>query len=272
MACTELVRQHDPDRFYSVLLAPKNSRAALIALYALNYEIARVGESVREPMMGEIRLQWWREVVEGARAGKPRNHDVALALACVFEIHDLPQELFDAMIEARRFDISSETFENPAALEDYAAGVSGALMQLAARILGADVRADVPAREAGIAYAISGMLRAIPHHAGREKLYLPLNMLSAAKLAPADIFRGQGGAPLKGVMAALALQAQQHLDAARKLKIARGHVAAVLPAALVPDYLKLMTRAWFDPFRHPATLSQSRRQWSLLMASMKGQL
>src|SRR5690349_19421999 len=76
-----LVRRHDRDRYQTALFAPADRREALLALYAFNYEIARVRETVTQPMLGQIRLQWWREVLDTAYAGTPpRNHSVAIAL------------------------------------------------------------------------------------------------------------------------------------------------------------------------------------------------
>src|SRR5438067_12028668 len=89
-ACAATVRKHDPDRYFSALFAPAEKRPFLFALYAFNHEIARIGETVREPMMGEIRLQWWRETVGSARAGEPREHDVARALAAPVARIDRP--------------------------------------------------------------------------------------------------------------------------------------------------------------------------------------
>src|SRR5437763_15284123 len=129
-ACEATVRRADPDRYFSVLFAPADKRPLLFGLYAFNHELAHIGEVVREPMMGEIRLQWWRETVEGAREGKPRAHDVALALAEVFRHFDLSPELFDAMIDARAFDISSEPFRDDAARDAYLDAASGNLMRL----------------------------------------------------------------------------------------------------------------------------------------------
>ena len=69
------MRHHDRDRFQTALFAPAERREALFALYAFNYEIARVREAVREPMLGQIRLQWWREAIAAAYAGEPpRRH------------------------------------------------------------------------------------------------------------------------------------------------------------------------------------------------------
>ena len=78
------VRAADPDRYFSALFAPAPLRPLLFALYAFNHEVARVAETVREPMLGAIRLEWWRETVEGAAKGTPRNHDVARGLAALF--------------------------------------------------------------------------------------------------------------------------------------------------------------------------------------------
>lgn len=271
-ACIDLVRKHDPDRYFSVLFAPKDVRLYLIALYAFNYEIARVSEIVREPMMGEIRLAWWRETVESARAGKPRRHDVAEALAALLAQVDLPQGLFDAMIEARSFDVLPDTFEHVSALEEYGAATVGSLMQLAARVLGGEARCDAQAREAGIAYALTGVLRAVPHHAARGKLYLPLDLLNAVNLSPDEIFAGQGGDRLKAVMGQISLRARDHLNAARELGRPKRALAAVLPVALVPAYLKCMGRHGFEPFRDSAQVSQARKQWALLSAATRGKI
>ena len=94
--CEATVRRVDADRYFSALFAPPEKRPLLFALYAFNHELARIGEMAREPMAAEIRLQWWRETVESARAGKPRNHNVALALAEVFLRTDLPPGLLPA--------------------------------------------------------------------------------------------------------------------------------------------------------------------------------
>src|SRR5690349_4119565 len=130
-ACRDTVRKYDPDRYLSALFAPADKRPLLFALYALNHELARVGEIVREPMMGEIRLQWWRETIEGARENKPRAHDIARALSELFSRADLPTSLFDAMIGARAFDLSRDSAPEQEALVGYLDATSGNLMRLA---------------------------------------------------------------------------------------------------------------------------------------------
>src|ERR1700754_4121062 len=109
-ACAKTVRKYDPDRYFSALFAPADKRPFLFALYALNHEIAHVAESVREPMIGEIRLQWWREALEGARAGNPRPHDVVRAMAATFATMDVRADLLEAVVGARTFDLNRGPF------------------------------------------------------------------------------------------------------------------------------------------------------------------
>src|SRR6516225_5134839 len=104
------VRAADPDRYFSALFAPSAARPHLLALYAFNHELARVAESVREPMLGAIRLEWWREALAGAREMKPCRHDVVEAMATLFSSRELPPELFDRMVDARSFDVSNDQF------------------------------------------------------------------------------------------------------------------------------------------------------------------
>src|SRR5579872_1367157 len=98
------VRVADPDRYFSALFAPARKRPLLLALYAFNAEVARIAETVREPMLGAIRLEWWRETAEGAAKGTPRNHDVARGLAALFAASSITLEELEALIAARAFD------------------------------------------------------------------------------------------------------------------------------------------------------------------------
>ncbi len=271
-ACEATVREHDPDRFLSALFAPVERRPLLFALYAFNHEIARIAESTREPMMGEIRRQWWREAVDGARARKPREHEVVLALADLFEKSDVPVELFEALIDARSLDANEETFADVAALEAYADATSGSVMRIAARILGAKDEHDALARAAGIAYGLTGLLRALPFHAMRRKLYLPLDMLAREELSSDVLFAGRGREKVKAVMAEVAKQARGHFDAARAFAKPGNALASVLPAATVPAYLKQMGKPGFDPFVTRAELPLYRRQLSMLRASLRGHI
>lgn len=271
-ACEETVRRYDPDRYYSAFFAPAERRPLVFTLYAFNYEIARIGEAVSEPMMGEIRLQWWREAVESARDGRPRAHDTVKALAEVFARTGLPLGMFEALIDARARDCAAEPFADMAALEAYADATSGGVMRMVARVLGAGDALDAHVRELGIAYALTRLLRSIPFHASRRKFYLPLDMVRGSGLSSEDIFAGRGGDALKRVMAEISQRAHEHLRAARSFAKPERGLAALLPAATSRSYLKIMTRSAFDPFAMRADLPLYRRQLAMLVAALRGRV
>jgi phytoene synthase len=266
-AISEIVRRADPDRYLSALFAPAAKRPHLLALYAFNVEIARVADTVREPMMGEVRLQWWRETLAGAKQGMPRDHDVARALTDLLLSVDLPFERFEAMIAARSFDSSAEALADRSQVEAYCDATSGNLMRLAARILGGE--ADVVARAAGIAYALAGILRSLPHHVARHKLFLPLDLLGVVKLTPQEVFHGGERDKVKAVVNQMALWADENLRRARVAPLRPPLLPAILPASLVPLFLKRVRAQSFDPLRAAPDLPVHRRQMRMLAAALR---
>src|SRR5579862_359448 len=158
------VRAHDRDRYQTALFAPAGRREALFALYAFNYEIARVREIVTQPMLGQIRLQWWREIVDAGFAGRPpRPHEVAEPLAAAIRRFAPTRAHFDALIDTRERDLDDAPPATMAALEEYAEGTAATLLYLALEVLGVrGSTAIAAAREIGILYALAGLLRAMP--------------------------------------------------------------------------------------------------------------
>jgi phytoene synthase len=266
--CAELVRTADRDRFVSSLFAPAEHRGALHALYAFNIEVARVREVAREPLPGEIRLQWWSEVLRGERAEEASANPVASALLTVIERHRLAAPALAALLDARRFDLYDEPMPRLADLETYAQKTSSALFGLAAQILagmtgeGADALAD----PAGIAYAMAGLLRALPLHAARRQLYVPLEVLERHGAEPQDIFAGKSSKNLRAASAELQDIARRHLVAAhqRIATLPDAALPAFLPIALVRPWLDRLARS--DPFA-PAELSPWQRQWLIWRAA-----
>jgi phytoene/squalene synthetase len=271
-SCEETVRKSDYDRYAATAFAPGSVRRHLFALYAFNYEIAKTAETVSEALAGQIRLQWWRDAIGELRARKTREHPVVIALGEVLRAHDLPQILFDQMIDAREWDLDEMPFQDMTSLETYADGTSGNVMRLAARILGAGERLDAAAREAGIAYAIAGLLRAMPYRAAERRLVLPVATLRTAGVSPDDVFAGKASGALTAVFAEMAEAARTHLGAAREFPTPRKFLPALLPAALAPLYLKVLTEADFNPFRDVVDVPIYRRQLAMLRASFRAKL
>lgn len=154
----ETVRRAEPDRWLATRFIPMGQgRDAAIAVYAFDHVLARVPFQVSEPLMGEIRLTWWSEVLDEIYDGRPvRAHPVALALADAIRAFGLNRSPLDAMIEARMADIAPEPFTGAAAAAAYTDTTSGAVMQAVAQALGAHANLKA-AQFAGRAYGLAAL-------------------------------------------------------------------------------------------------------------------
>ena len=268
--CEGLVRAADKDRFLASLFAPFEHRDALLALYAFNLEIARVRELVHEAVAGEIRLQWWSDVLGGGGRGEVAAHPVAAALREIIARYQLPPERLERLIEARRFDLYNEPMGTLADLEAYADGASTSLIALAGQILAAGEKPDIRmlSRHAGLAHAFAGLLAAFPIHAARGQIFLPLEILARHEATREQVLGGQATPQLHEALAELRLHARRHLRAAQQLLAAAppAVMPALLPVALAGPTLARMERRRYDPFR-PIEIAAWRRQLLLWRAA-----
>jgi phytoene synthase len=263
--CTELVREADRDRFLASLFAPAARRGALHALYAFNVEVTRVRAAAREPLAGEIRLQWWTDVLNGERGEEANANPVAAALlATIAQYRLAPDALLD-LIEAHRFDLYDEPMADIAALETYAAKTSSALFAIAAQILGSTV-AEAVTVPAGVAETLTHVMQSLSVHAMRNQLYVPLDILGRHGVDPNQILAGQTTPELKEALGELRALARRHLAllGERQTLLPQAAMPAFLPLALVRPSLDRLQRS--DPFA-PAVLSPWRRQWLIWRAS-----
>ncbi|MCR9147293.1 MAG: squalene/phytoene synthase family protein [Rhodobacteraceae bacterium] len=169
IACARIVERGDPVRFAAVMAAPVKVRAKLFPIYAFNVEVARAPWVTQEPMIAEMRLQWWRDVLEEIRSGAlVRRHEVAVPLAHVLDAAGADR--LDALTCARRWDIARDPFEDEADFRDYLRATSGGLLLTAARALG-DAPPE-PVMQAGFAMGVANWLMAVPEleRAGRKPL------------------------------------------------------------------------------------------------------
>ncbi|HUC51850.1 MAG TPA: squalene/phytoene synthase family protein [Xanthobacteraceae bacterium] len=262
--CAELVREADRDRYLTALFAPAEQRGALYGLYAFNAEVRRVRDAAREPLPGEIRLQWWTDVLEGGRREEAKANPVAAALLAAIEQHHLAAGVLLDLIEAHRFDLYDEPMTNLAALEAYARRTSSAVFALATQILGGEAAAA--AESAGMAETVTRLVQAFPLHAARGQLYVPEEVLDRHKVTPHEVFAGRSSPRLNAALGDMRELARRHLAAAG------GHIA-VLPPAALPAFLPLAPlRASLgrlersDAFA-PAELPPWRRQWLIWRAA-----
>jgi phytoene synthase len=263
--CAGLVREADRDRFIASLFAPAERRGALHALYAFNTEIMRVREAAHTALPGEIRLQWWSEVIGRQRDGEAEANPVASALLATIDRHHLPSEPLADLIEAHRFDLYDEPMASLAELDAYVRRTSSALFALAVRVLSG---ADVPAvtEPAGVGYGIVGLLRAFPQHASRGQLYVPADILERHQVGAHDVFAGRPSPALDVALGELRDLARERLTETKKqiAMLPEQAASALLPAALVRPWLDRLDRGGaFSPPELPAW----RRQWLIWRAA-----
>lgn len=271
--CGDQVRRYDNDRYLTALHAPTSRRDALFALYAFNVEVAKTREAVSEPMIGQIRLQWWREAIEEAYSGSVRDHAVLHPLAQAIEQYGLTRGYFDNLLDAREFDLTDQP---PATIEElctYAEGTTSTLIRLALEIL--DQRtgaAQEAAQGIGIAWGMTGLLRAVVFHARGKRQYLPAQSMREAKADPADLFELRGSAPLADVAREVADAARQALRSGRlhRRGVPRAAIPALLPGTLAEMYLRRIERFEHDLFARPIAVSQPARQLRMLCSMILG--
>ena len=249
--CAGEVRTHDRDRFLTVLFAPPECREALFALYAFNIEVAKVRETVSEPMLGQVRLQWWREAIDDAYRGILRSHEVVQALVSVIDQHHLSRSYFDRLLDARESDLDDRPPATMTALEEYVEATSSTLGWLALEVLGADGEAARTAvGHVGVAWALTGLLRALPLHLKMKRVFLPSDLMARHGLDPHTLVARPGDQELVGAVAEVADATLMHLTTAWALRpdVDATAVPLLLPAVIAKRYLRRLARAGHDPF------------------------
>lgn len=269
--CVALLREHDYDRYISTLYAPEAHRPALAALYAFSHEIARVRAVVSEPLPGEVRMQWWRDLLEKEGVGEAQAHPVATALLDTIARYKLPIAPLTGLIEARIFDLYDDPMPSLRDLEGYVGETSSALIRLACLILanGRDPGGAAACGHAGVAYGFCGLMRAFPWHAAAGQVYLPADILGRNGVTRDDIVRGRGGPGVLYSLKEMREITRGHVAKFRELRetVPPALVPAFLPVALVEPYLRRMEVAGYDPYRTIITLPAWRRQWAIWRAA-----
>jgi NADH dehydrogenase [ubiquinone] 1 alpha subcomplex assembly factor 6 len=266
--CMDEVRRFDHDRYLCALTAPDDARPHVFAFYAFNLEIARIREVVTEPMIGQIRLQWWRDVIAEIGQGKVRTQPIVQALAAAMKSSAPPKpEHFERLLTTREFDLGDTPPATLEELEDYAEGTSSTLVAATLDILNVhDADAAEAGRHVGIAWALIGLLRALPFHAQHRRLYLPMDLLQQAGIDPDSMFEGRAATTLRPVMETIVRKAEGHLVSARASRVPETAVPALVVATLADSHCRRFRRSGFDPFspelQKPATLSALRVGWA----------
>lgn len=270
--CLVTLRDSDRDRYLACLLSPEDKRGALAALYAFNAELARIRDLVHEPLPGEVRMQYWRDLLEGQAHGSTEANPVAAALLTAIEEYRLPRRTLVDMIDARIFDLYDDPMETRNALEGYAGETASALIQLAGLVLSpeAAARSADAAGHAGVAQAIAGMLLLMPLHRSRGQVYVPLEILSAVGLDRDSFLAAEDRPRISAAIEAFAGLGRDHLAKARAADaISPAVFAAFLPVTLAEPVLVRAQKLGSSILDRPLQQPQWRRQMRMALAAMR---
>jgi 15-cis-phytoene synthase len=267
--CAGLVRAHDFARYASTLFVPAEQRRGLLAIYAFNVEISRVREQVSQPLPGEVRLQWWTDMLAGTGHGGIEGNPVAAELKLAMRKWRLPVERLSRLVDEHQFDLYNDPMPTVTGLEGYLAATCSVLFRLAAQIVvPPSVEIEHLARHAGLAQGIVQVIANLPRDAAHRQLFLPQQLLESHGSGMEEVFAGRETPKLRAVLDQLAGEARQHLATAFSLlpEVPPAARRVFLPLALARRDLARLSRVDRNPFA-AEPISRLRTLWTLWRAS-----
>jgi 15-cis-phytoene synthase len=278
-----IARVGEPDRYLAALLASPPRREALVALAAFASELARIPRrAVREPFMGEIRLQWWRTALGlgdrgGEGEGDSGGHAVARAMRAAMRRYNLSAAVLASMIDAHVLELRAAPFQDDAALQGFLDRTEGALFALACRVVGvsASLEAEAASMAAGRAYGLARLILRLPRTLALGRVPLAQTQVAAAGLSAHELLAGTDAAParealLQACFARIRGSLADALPFARRLS--RRERVAFLPLALVGPYLRLLERQGGGALREEAQIVPLTRVWAVAATHILGRL
>ena len=239
----DALKKADPDRYRAALMSARQGREDLLILYAFHYELSKVPDVTSEPMLGQIRYEWWREAVEEIYTGREvRRHEISTPLAEMLLRTDVPRFWIDRLINGRARDLDPQPFVDMKDAQDYARQTSGQLMQIAVKVLGGAPSDDV--LRAGEAWGLTGLARSYGYY--HDRILQNLSFEDVLKAA------------------------RKTYDSA-KPDVKTEVFPAIAYAALIPKFLTRMERPEFDPVKDKVVYGALSKQFRLMLAGLRGQ-
>ncbi len=264
--CMAMVRDQAVDYYLADLLLEEKQRRAALVLHAFHVEIVNITISTTEPIAGEIRLQWWSDVLAGERGGEALGNPLARALLAVMDSHNWPAKALQGKLEAHIFDLYRNPMEARTMLEGWCGETRSMMFQLVAMAGGAEADtalADVSGH-AGVAMGVTGLLENTALHRSRQQIFIPADILASAGLDHAQ-YLSESNEQTCQAYTALIEMARKHLDIAKTKtrKLDKEIASTFLPLCLVPLYLERARRDLNSISSGLAPIAQWRKQWAL---------
>ena len=260
-AVAKTARQGDPARFEAAMFADPARREDLFALIALNVELSRIPDSVSEPMLGEIRLQWWDDAIHALfEGGRVEGHEVIEALAKAVNDGRLSRERLIDLIDARRLVLSDASMGEAETLARLIDQTGGALAALQIGALGGDEQAQTIAAQAGWAEGAGRLIGALPA------------MIGEGAIDEEAVRTGAAPPKLASLVTTLATDALTKLAAARQScaaipRKARTPLLSVRPAE---RRLRAVLKPGANLFLDDGAVSPFRERFSLFKRALTG--
>jgi len=270
------LREADIDRYLALLLMPDAVRGDLLALMLFNAEIAAIRDRIREPLPGEMRLQWWRDVLSGDRGGEASAHPVASMLVEMIERRGMPVAPLIAMCDARIFDLYDDPMPDRTSYEGYAGETASSVLQMSAFLIDPEASSATATASghAGVAQAVAGHLMLLPISQARGQVFIPADLLIAIGLDRDGFLAGDSAERAASAVRAFAGFGREHLSKARSAleEVPASVMPAYLPVALVEAVLNRAEKMGADCLTASVRLPQWRRQMQLWLAARRGSI
>lgn len=216
------LRGKDYERFLICLFTPQARRDDIAALFLFNAELAQIRDQVTEPLLGQIRLQWWREALDMLGTPEQPPHALLDRLA-LWQQRGISLAPLHTLLDARATDLLAEPFPSLAAYETYRQDTSAPLGTVLAALLGQPTNAPLFAAVM-TSYATIGLLRALPHWLHRRQMPLPPDIIAAHNINNGALAELR---PQAGLAQWALTKAQQAHEKSKALQ----HALRALPAA-----------------------------------------
>lgn len=269
------LKNFDKSSYLACLLMDDAHRLPIAVLYAFNAEVARIRNMIREPLPGEIRLQWWREVTaENARKDEASANPFSNALNQVIEQYDLSRVSFDGYCRARIFDLYDDPMPDFATYEGYCGETASILLQLSCQIISQEhAKAATDASgHAGVARSVATHLSQLRDHRARGQLYIPLELLNEVGLDRDAFLKGSDEIKNAEIIHKFASYGEKHLADAREhaKDLSPDLRDAYLPLSNCGRILKLASKLGARCLVESCAPSGLKSQWDLWRTSKRG--
>lgn len=268
--CIEALK--DSDNYVPLLFLPSELRGPVASILTFQQEMDRIPYLVSEPMPGEVRLQWWREVFLGKREGEANANPLANSVLSTIKRFNLPQDGFVRFLDAKVFDLYNDPMPDRDSLEGYLGETNSFVYHMISLINGInnDTKLADACGHAGVALGIANLILQLPFHLDKQQTYVPVDLIEACGIDGAAWLSSETHNHMSAYHGFAAL-GQEHIKKA-KLEIAKfpKDKQTVFLSLSFADLVFKRANKKTKNLRTRIIISPLSRQWALWKMSLFG--